>query len=176
MNAVQLLPAGIGGILVNGIAAMIMHRISNKVIMGVGAVSSVIACALFSAIFEPISYWALPFPALLFSVLSQDLEFTVTNMYVMSSLPKDQQSVAGGLFNTVNRLMATVGIGIQTSIYNSAGGSASGVGAVQYRPYQTTFWVSLAGSVVACFFVPFLTIGRQGSRKKRDEGSNSHQD
>ncbi|KIX03092.1 uncharacterized protein Z518_06642 [Rhinocladiella mackenziei CBS 650.93] len=170
MNAVQLLPAGIGGIVVNVIAAVIMHRISNKLIMIVGAVSAVVACALFSATSTSISYWALTFPALLFSVLSQDLEFTVTNMYVMSSLPSEQQSVAGGLFNTVTRLTATVGLGIQTSIYNSAGGSAEGAGSSRYRPYQATFWVSLVGSVVALFLVPFITIGRQGGRKKPANG------
>lgn len=166
MVAVHLLPAGIGGILVNILAAVIMHRVSNKAIMVIGAVSAVIACALFSAIYTSISFWALAFPALLFSVLSQDLEFTVTNMYVMSSLPSEQQSVAGGLFNTATRLMATVGLGIQTSIYNTAGGTAQGMGALRYRPYQATFWVSLVGAVLSLFLVPFLTIGRQGGRKK----------
>ncbi|KAK5263904.1 hypothetical protein LTR96_010779 [Exophiala xenobiotica] len=165
MVAVRLLPAGIGGILVNVLAAMIMHRVSNKLIMAVGAVSQTIACALLSATSNSISYWALTFPALLFSVLSQDLEFTVTNMYVMSSLSNDEQSVAGGLINTVIRLVATVGLGIQTSIYNSTGGSAEGAGAVKYRPYQTTFWVALAGATLAIFLVPFLTIGRQGVHK-----------
>jgi len=91
-------------------------------------------------------------------------------MYVMSSLPKEQQSVAGGLFNTVTRLAATVGVGIQTSVYNSAGGSAQGKGALLYRPYQATYWVSLVGSVMALFLVPFLTIGRQGGRKKAANG------
>ncbi|KIY03507.1 uncharacterized protein Z520_00198 [Fonsecaea multimorphosa CBS 102226] len=174
MVAVHLLPAGIGGILVNILAAMIMHRVSNRVIMIIGAVSAVIASALFSALYTSISFWAIAFPALLFSVLSQDLEFTVTNMYVMSSLPSEQQSVAGGLFNTATRLVATVGLGIQTSIYNTAGGAAQGPGAVRYRPYQATFWVSLGGAVLAVFLVPFLTIGRQGGRKK--QANRGHQD
>ena len=168
MVAVRLLPAGIGGILVNILAAMIMHKVSNKLIMIIGAVAQVISCALFSATATNISYWALTFPALLFAVLSQDLEFTVTNMYVMSSLPSEQQSVAGGLFNTVIRLGATVGIGIQTSIYNSAGGASEGGGLLHFRAYQATFWVSLVGAVLALGFVPFITIGRQGGRKHKD--------
>ena len=174
MVAVHLLPAGIGGILVNVLAAMIMHQVSNRLIMIIGAVSAVVASALFSAIYTSISFWALAFPALLFSVISQDLEFTVTNMYVMSSLPRDQQSVAGGLFNTATRLFATVGLGIQTSIYNSAGGSAQGADALKYRPYQATFWVSLGGAVFALFLVPFLTIDRQGGRKR--PGNGGHRD
>lgn len=164
MNAVRLLPAAIAGILVNVLAALIMHRVSNKSLMIVGAAAHVVSCALYSATSQSISYWALFFPAQVFAVLSQDLEFTVTNMYVMSSLPSEQQSVAGGLFNTVIRLGATVGIGIQTSIYNSAGGEENG----RWRPYQTTFWVSLVGGVLALGFVPFLTLGRQGHRKHQD--------
>jgi MFS family permease len=174
MVAVHLLPAGIGGILTNVLAAMIMHRVSNRLIMIIGGASAVVACAFFSAIYTSISFWALAFPGLLFSVLSQDLEFTVTNMYVMSSLPRDQQSVAGGLFNTAVRLIATVVLGIQTSIYNAAGGSAEGGGALKYRPYQVTFWFSLGAAVLGMFFVPFLTIGRQGERKK--PASGGHQD
>jgi len=165
MIAVHLLPAGIGGILVNLIAAIIMHRVSNRLIMIVAAFSGAVSTALLSATSVSISYWALTFPSLLLAVLSQDLEFTVTNMYVMSSVPSDQQSVAGGLFNTLTRLVATIGLGIQTSIFNSAGGSASGPGAYHYRPYQATFWVSMVGGVLALFLVPFLTIGMQGGRK-----------
>jgi predicted MFS family arabinose efflux permease len=166
MVAVHMLPAGIGGVLVNVLSAMIMHRVSNRLIMLVGAGAQIIACALLSAFGTSISFWALAFPALLCSVLSQDLEFTVTNMYVMSSMPSEQQSVAGGLFNTVTRLVSTIGFGIQTSIYNSAGGTAEGPGSLRYRPYQATFWVSLVGAVFALFLVPFISIGRQGARKK----------
>ncbi|KAJ9610411.1 hypothetical protein H2200_005188 [Cladophialophora chaetospira] len=174
MVAVHLLPAGIGGILVNVLAAVIMDRVSNRLIMIIGALSAVIASALFSAIYRSIPFWALVFPALLFSVISQDLEFTVTNMYVMSSLPSEQQSVAGGLFNTVTRLVATVGLGLQTSIYNTAGGSAQGADSLKYRPYQATFWISLGGAVLGMFLVPFITIGRQGRRKK--PANDGHQD
>jgi len=166
MNAVRLLPATIGGILVNVLAAVIMHRVSNRWIMTFGAFCSVVSCALLSATSKSITYWALIFPSLIFSVLGQDLEFMVTNMYVMSSLPSEQQSVAAGLLNTATRLAATVGLGIQTSIYNSAGGSAEGAAALKYRPYQTAYWVSLVGSVLGLALAPFLTIGRQGGRKK----------
>ena len=168
--AVKLLPAAIGGILVNVIAAVIMHRISNKLIMGVAATSAVIASAIWSALSPsiPMSYWSLGFPALIFSVVSADFAFTVTNMYVMSSLPSEMQSVAGGLFNTVTRLITTVGLAVQTSVFEGAGGQSQGPDALKYRPYQATFWVSLVGAVVGLALVPFLTIGKQGHRKKEE--------
>lgn len=160
--AVKLLPEMIGGLIINIIAALTMHRVSNKLLMVIGAVCFALSNVLFSVAQEDNSYWEFFFLALTLSVVGADFEFTVTNMYVMSSLPSEQQSVAGALFNTMTRLTTTIGIGIQTSVYNSLGGSAFGKGAQLYRPYQSTFWVSLAGSVLALFLVPFLTIKRQG--------------
>jgi len=148
-----------------------MHRVSNKLLMIVGASALVICDVLFSVASKHSTYWAFAFPALVLSVIGADFEFTVTNMYVMSALPREQQSVAGGLFTTVTRLSATVGLGVQTSIYNSLGGSAYGSGAELWRPYQSTFWVSLVGAVVALFLVPFVTIKRQGGKDKNAPSS-----
>ena len=160
--AVKLLPMMIGGLAMNIIAALVMHRVSNKFLMFIGAISFVLSNILFSVARKESSYWAYYFLALLLCVVGADLEFTVTNMYVMSTLPSEQQSVAGALLNTMARLAATIGIGIQTSVYNALGGSAFGKGAQLYRPYQSTFWVSLAGAGLALVLVPFLTIKRQG--------------
>ena len=74
--AVKLLPAAIGGILVNITAALIMHRVSNKLLMGVAAASLTAASALWSAISASRSYWALSFPALICSVIGADFQFT----------------------------------------------------------------------------------------------------
>lgn len=169
--AVRLIPMMVVGLFINIVAAMIMHRVSNKLLMIIGAVSLVICDILFSVANKHSSYWAFAFPALCMSVIGADFEFTVTNMYVMSTLPRDQQSVAGGLFNTVTRLSTTVGLGVQTSVYNSLGGSAFGSGAQLYRPYQSTFWVSLAGAAFALFLVPFVTIERQGGKTRRTPSS-----
>ena len=155
------------GLLVNFVAALIMHRVSNKLLMLIGAVAFVACDILLSVADKHSTYWAFTFPALILSVVGADFEFTVTNMYVMSSLSPKQQSVAGGLFNTVTRLSATVGLGVQTSVYTRLGGSASGAGSQLFRPYQSAFWVSLTGAVVALFLVPFLTIGRQGGKPEK---------
>ncbi|RMD39539.1 hypothetical protein DV735_g5600, partial [Chaetothyriales sp. CBS 134920] len=163
--AIKLLPAAVGGILVNVAAALVMHRVSNKLLMFGAAIALVIASALWSALGPSYSYFELSFPALIFSVIGCDFQFTVTNMYIMSSMPSDKQSVAGGLFNTVSRLIAAVGLGVQTSVFNAAGGAATGPDSIKYRPYQATFWVSLVGAVAGMALVPFTTIGTQGARK-----------
>lgn len=82
-------------------------------------------------------------------------------MYVMSSLPPHQQSLAGGIFNTVIKICSAVGLGISASIYNA---ESTGTAALQttLRPYNMVFWFCVASSGMSLFFVPFLTIGTQG--------------
>ncbi len=165
--AVRLLPQAVGGLIVNFTAAMVMHKVSNKTLMAIGAIAYAISDGLLSSIKPDISWWALTFPALVLSVVGADFEFTVTNMYVMSSLPSEQQAVAGGLFNTVTKVSASVGLGISTAVFAGESGSADGTVNAPFVAYKSTFWVALAGAGVALFFLPFLTIKTQGGKTKK---------
>lgn len=79
----------------------------------------------------------------------------------MSSLPPAQQSLAGGIFNTVTKVCSAVGLGISASIYNA---ESTGTAALQttIRPYNMVFWFCVASAGTGLLFVPFLTIGTQG--------------
>jgi hypothetical protein len=141
-------------------------RLTSTVIMIIASISMVIASAVWSATSPGLTYWDLSFVAQLASVIGVDFMFTVTNMYVMSSLPKGQQSVAGGMFNTITRLVTSVGLAVQTAVYSGSGGTSAGPNSLRYRPYQATVWVALAGTCVGLALTPWLTLGRQGHRKK----------
>lgn len=84
-------------------------------------------------------------------------------MYVMSSLPSNQQSLAGGIFNTVSKICGAVGLGISASIYNAESLDGAAL-QTEIMPYRMVFWFCVASSAAGCFFVPFLTIGTQGHR------------
>jgi hypothetical protein len=79
----------------------------------------------------------------------------------MSSLPHHQQSLAGGIFNTVTKICSAVGLGISASIYSA---ESSGTDAFQtnIKPYRSVFWFCVASAGLGLCFVPFLTIGTQG--------------
>ena len=83
----------------------------------------------------------------------------------MSSLPPNQQSLAGGIFNTVTKICSAIGLGISASIYNA---ESSGKAALQttIKPYQSVFWFCVATSGLGLCVVPFLTIGTQGNESK----------
>lgn len=82
-------------------------------------------------------------------------------MYVMSSLPSDQQSIAGGIFNTVSKLCNNLGLGIATSV-ESAIANQMTASTPAIRPYLTVYWFAAAAAGTSLFMVPFLTLGTQG--------------
>lgn len=168
MVAVQLLPQVFGGIFINVTAGLLMHRISNKLLISVGAICYVSSFVLLSVMPEDGSYWAFIFPALCLSVVGADFEFTVTNMYVMSSLPVAQQSMAGGLFNTIMRLSSSMGLGISAAVFNGLNPSSSDGAklSTDYSRYRATFFVALASAGLSLFLLPFLTIKSQGMRSQ----------
>ncbi|KAK5088696.1 hypothetical protein LTR05_002917 [Lithohypha guttulata] len=170
--AVKLLPAAIGGMVVNFGVALVQHKVSNKGLSIFAASCSIASCALLSATSKTISYWALSFAAQLFAVLGADIAFCVTNLYVMSSLPPAQQSVGGGIFQTVIRIASTIGLGVSTTVFAAAGGSTEVSVNVAWRPYQSAFWVGLVGAVIGFCLTPLLTIGRQGHRQEARSVAN----
>lgn len=175
MTAVHMLPMAIMGILVNIIAAVVLHRISNKILMIVGAAGYALSFILFALNRAGDTYWSFCFVGLVLTVVGADLEFNVANMYVMSSLPPSQQSIAGSIFQTITKLCQSVGFGIGTAVFNSValdphmGGYYKGQEATQ--PYSAVFWFSAAAAGVSVVTACFLTIGTQGGASKIGEES-----
>lgn len=78
--AVHLLPQAIGGIAVNIVAGLILHRVNNRLLVGIGALAYVGAALLLACMERGSSYWAFIFPSLLLSVVGADLHFNVANV------------------------------------------------------------------------------------------------
>lgn len=168
--AVHVLPMAVMGILVNIFAGLFMHRISNKLLMYVGTSAYTAAFLLFAVNRASDSYWAFYFPGFVLVVIGADIEFTVANMYVVSAMPKDQQSIAGAIFQAVVRLCMTIGFGITTALFNSLAQNPtlSSYWDLSTQPYSATFWFSTACAGLSICLCPFLTVGTQGSKQKSD--------
>ncbi|KAL7898740.1 MFS general substrate transporter [Trichoderma sp. SZMC 28014] len=165
--AVQLLPQVISAIISNIVAANILHRVNNSLIMAFGAAMYLVANLLLAIQNPSATYWAFIFPSLLTNVMGLDLQFNVTNMYVMQSLPSHQQSLAGGIFNMFIRLGTTIIFGMSTAVYSSVKDTPEGEDN-GFKPFQSAFYVSLGFAALACLFVPFLRIGTQGNSPKEE--------
>ena len=165
---VHLLPMAISGIIVNIVAGLILHKVSNKLLMMIGTSAYTLAFLLLGLNRGSSSYWAFTFPAFAIMVIGADFEFNVANMYVMSSMAPSQQSVASGIFQTVAKLCTTIGFGASTAIFNSVeqNPTLSSFWDKPTQPYAATFWYSVACAGVSICLVPFLTIGTQGGKAK----------
>ncbi|KAF2002487.1 MFS general substrate transporter [Amniculicola lignicola CBS 123094] len=171
MTGVHMLPMVVVGLAANIVAALVLHKVSNKLLMGIGALAFMFSFILAAAQRYGDSYWAFSFPALCLCVIGADFQFNVGNMYVVSSMPSNRQSMAGSIFQTLTRLCTAVGMGISTSIFNSVerNPATSGYYANNaFEPYAATFWFSAGVAFVGTLFIPFLTIGTQGH--KGDKG------
>ena len=78
--ALHLLPQAIGGIIVNIIAGLILHRVNNKLLTGIGSLAYLSAALLLANMKEDSNYWAFIFPSLLLNVVGADLHFNVANV------------------------------------------------------------------------------------------------
>ncbi|KAJ5674253.1 hypothetical protein N7462_009692 [Penicillium macrosclerotiorum] len=157
----RLLPMVVSGVLVNVVCGLILHRVSNTLLTGIGALAYTASFLILSFMKEDAIYWEYIFPALVLIVVGADIQFNVTNMYVMSSLPPSQQSIAGSIFNTVSKLCNNLGLGIATSVNNAVANQMTAT-TPAIRPYLAVYWFAAAAAGLSLVMVPFLTLGTQG--------------
>jgi hypothetical protein len=84
MTGVHMLPMVVVGLLANLVAALILHRVSNKLMMGIGAIAYVVSFVLVAVQRYGDSYWAFSFPALCLCVIGADFQFNVANVSTSS--------------------------------------------------------------------------------------------
>ncbi|KAI0132247.1 major facilitator superfamily domain-containing protein [Xylariales sp. AK1849] len=161
----HLLPMAVAGLAWNVVAGHILHKVNNTIIMIFGSLCFLGASLLFAFMKPESSYWAFMFPALLLNVAGADLQFNVANMYVMSSLPTHQQSLAGGIFNVVIRLSNTVVMGMTTAVFSSVELTSEGMADPMVK-YTRTFQACVALAGLGLLFVPFIRLGTQGNTPK----------
>ncbi|KAF1937239.1 hypothetical protein EJ02DRAFT_515332 [Clathrospora elynae] len=167
MTGVHMLPMVVFGLLANLIAALVQHRVSNKLLVCIGAAALTIAFTLAAVQRYGDSYWAFSFPALCICVIGVDFQFVVANMYVLSSMPTNKQSIAGSLLQTVTRLCVSIAYGIATAIFDAVQKNRSTSGYYDnnvVEPFAAVFWFAAAVSLPGLLLVPFLRIGTQGHK------------
>ncbi|KAF9885063.1 hypothetical protein FE257_000794 [Aspergillus nanangensis] len=166
--AVHLLPQNINGIVTNVVCGFIMHRISHKLLAGLGTLAY-IASFLLLALIQPIHeyYWAFVFPSLMLVVVGSEIQFNVANSYVMASLPETQKSLAGGILTAVNKVFSNIGLTVTTAAYTADRQRSAGreTRAGPDAGYSAAFWVSVGLAVLDLVLVCFLKADDSGDVK-----------
>lgn len=90
-------PMAIGGLVLATVGGFTLHLLPRKALLvasGIGYMKSVL---LFAIIPERFSYWAYVFRAMLGSTLGGDVTYSVSNVFITTSLPKHQQGLVGAV-------------------------------------------------------------------------------
>ena len=80
MTGVHMLPMAIVGLTANAVAALIQHKVSNKLLVGIGSTALTLSFTLAALQRDGDSYWAFAFPALCLCVVGIDFNFIVANV------------------------------------------------------------------------------------------------
>jgi hypothetical protein len=86
MTGVHMLPMVVVGLLANLVAALIQHKVSNKLLVGIGACAYLVSFILAAVQRYGDSYWAFFFPYLCICVIGADFQFIVANVCLSSAI------------------------------------------------------------------------------------------
>lgn len=86
MTGVHMLPMSIVGVAANVVAALVQHKVSNKLLVGIGSTALTLSLTLAALQRDGDSYWAFAFPALCLCVIGMDFEFVVANVSFVTKL------------------------------------------------------------------------------------------
>ena len=106
----------VGGCILAGIGALILHRIPGTILAIITCVAIVVDSLLFAIALEGAGYWMRIFPAMICATLAIDLIFSVTNIFLSSILPARVQGFAGGLANALLQLSIAILLGFSDVI------------------------------------------------------------
>jgi len=106
----RMMPMMATGIILNGVVALAVPRVQGIVLLVIGCVMTGLSPLLFAVIDTSAPYWAYGFPAAVSSVFGADFIFSSGGLFVAKVAKPEEQSVAGGLFNTMTAIGASVGL------------------------------------------------------------------
>ncbi|KAH7332782.1 MFS general substrate transporter [Rhizoctonia solani] len=177
-TTIRLLPMSVSGLLCNLVIALFIGRISGTVLIGVGCFFTGLAALLFAVIVPSETYWAFGFPAAAVVVFGADFMFATGSIFVAKIALPHEQSLAGGIFNTLNQLGTAFGLSIASVVNNSVHQSAlhsSGdeLGSL-LRGYRAAFWTcfgfGMAALVLTLIFLRGIGIVGHSPKSGANEG------
>ncbi|KAJ6468230.1 MFS general substrate transporter [Mycena sanguinolenta] len=148
LTAVRMLPMLVAGLLCNVFVMLAISRVDFALLVAFGTSFTALAALLFAIIKPSSPYWSYGFVAPIVSVFGADFVFASGTLFVAKVALPHEQSLAGGLFQTLTQLGTAFGLAITTIVQDAAGGKSAGNDA-PLKAYQAAQWTSF-GMAVLC--------------------------
>lgn len=163
--AVYFWPWIVGGLLFAMISGLMLHIIPGRWLLAISGVSKAVALLFFALMPEDPNYWQWIFPAMVFETACVDVLWTVSNVYLTTNLPREQQGLAGALINFTLFIGSAFSIGIA----DIASAELKKTEMPLKDQYQSIFWLGFGIACVALVIALFIKLGRAGSRLTAEE-------
>ncbi|KAH8602208.1 efflux pump protein [Bisporella sp. PMI_857] len=149
-TSIRFLPTVVCGFLVNVITGLLVRSVSANVLVISSTLVTSVAYVLMAIIKVEWMYWYAAFVAIALSPVCSDVLYTTGMLIITSSFPKETQSLAGGVFNTISQIGNAVGLAaggvVASSVTASKGGQNSKTGVLE--GYHATFWTCFGAAVL----------------------------
>ncbi len=179
LTTAYIIPMAIGGISVNIFAAFTLHIIPGRILLITSSLGFLAATILWALTPIDVLYWAMPFPAFILVVVGADLSYNVVNMVALTSVPKELQSTASGIFNTLIQLGTAIGLSISSAIVSAMYPEYGKPGETTdihklYHAFKGAFYfaVGCAGAGIILSF--FINVGTAGSKHDIQRHKDAH--
>ncbi|KAF4341800.1 drug resistance [Fusarium beomiforme] len=146
-TTLRFLPAGVSGLLISFAVFPALNHLPYFLVLTSGLLFGILSPLIFAVPSIPpnTAYWAWGFPAMCFG-MSVEIVWPVFSLLTAKSLPQEDQSLGGGLLQTVNNVGRALGLAVatavQTSIYSD---TYNFVGSDEYlRGLRAAQWVNFA--------------------------------
>lgn len=164
-------PMATGGLVLSLVGGLLLHLLPGTILLVISSIGYTVSVLLFAIIPENPNYWAYVFPAMICATIGIDITYNVTNIFITTSMPQNQQGLAGALINSTLFL----GISFFLGFADIAATATAHLGMRQ--SYKVAFWFAVGCSVVALvIFVLFIRIGKAKSELTADEKAELHRE
>jgi len=162
---VRILPMFVSGILCNIFVGLMAARVHLVYLLAIGTSSTTLACILFAVIKPDAIFWAFGFPAASLSVLGADFVFSAGTLFIAKVSLPHEQSVAGGIFQTMTQLGTAVGVTVSTVVFNRVKDQIAS-GQDDLKSYQAAQWTNVGFGLFAAItsLIFFRGVGVVGHR------------
>ncbi len=153
------LPMALGGIIISTLGGFVLHLLSSTLLMWIAGVAWTLAPLLFAIAPEGANYWRYVFPAMCCATIGIDLTFNVANIFMTSSLPKNQQGVAGALIMLLLHFGIAVCLGFADIVNVNTMPSLG-----ERKALQASLWLEVACAAAAlCILIVFVRVRKAES-------------
>jgi MFS family permease len=157
-------PMAGGGLILATAGGLILHRLPGTALLILSALGSVLCVLLFAIIPAEPNYWAYIFPAMVCATIGVDISYSVSNVFITTSMTSKQQGLAGAFVNSLYFLGVSFFLGVADMA--AAANKKHGI----KQSYKAAFWFGVACAAVALvLLVGFVKIDAAKSDLTADE-------